>query len=355
MKGVVFLGNNECCVKEFPDPVPGPGQVRVKMMATGICGSDLHLYHMGKEQAEKRGDRIPGHEPCGIVDSVGHGVKKVKEGDRVTVYHYLGCGYCDYCASGSMMWCREARGYGGPVDGSHADFVIADERNCVLMPDSISFIDGAFIACPGGTAYSSMQKLGVRTGSTVAVFGLGAIGQIAAQMAKIAGASFVAAVDPIALRREVAKNAGADMVLDPTAGDTGMELKKAAKDLGLDVVIETSASYEALHQAIRGLAFGGTVAFVGWSKECTGGLDFGAEAHFNIPNLIFARACSDPNRDHPRWSFARIMDTCWEWLSEGRFQCEEIVSPVVPFAESAQAYQDMDLHPENSVKLGVAF
>ena len=107
MKGVVLLGDSECCVKDFPDPVPGPGEVRVKMMATGICGSDLHLYHMDKKSAEQRGDRIPGHEPCGIVDSLGHGVKRVKEGDRVTVYHYLGCGYCDQCAAGNMMWCKE--------------------------------------------------------------------------------------------------------------------------------------------------------------------------------------------------------------------------------------------------------
>ena len=71
MKGVVLLGDSECCVKEFPDPTPGPGEVRVKMMATGICGSDLHLYYMDKESAEKRGDRISGHEPCGIFDSIG--------------------------------------------------------------------------------------------------------------------------------------------------------------------------------------------------------------------------------------------------------------------------------------------
>jgi len=82
-------------------------------------------------------------------------------------------------------------------------------------------------------------------------------------------------------------------------------------------------------------AFGGNVAVVGWAKECKGGLDFGAEAHFNIPNLIFARACSDPNRDHPCWDFVRIMDTCWQLLSDGQLQCEEIIQPVAPFAESA--------------------
>jgi len=90
-------------------------------------------------------------------------------------------------------------------------------------------------------------------------------------------------------------------------------------------------------------------------KECTGGLDLGAVAHITTPNLIFARACSEPNRDYPRWDFQRIMHHCWEWLREGRLQCEEIVDPVVPFAEADQAYREMDEHPERSVKLGVAF
>jgi len=97
------------------------------------------------------------------------------------------------------------------------------------------------------------------------------------------------------------------------------------------------------------------VAYVGWSKECKGGLDFGEDAHFIIPNIIFARACSDPNRDHPRWNFARIMDVCWQLLSQGQIKCEDIIYPVVPFSESAEAYREMDEQPEKSIKLGIAF
>ena len=321
-KELIATAVRQPVLRDYEDgPVP-EGHIRVKVkFGSPKRGSELTMYH------GYRGASFPmglGNMCVGRVVEIGEGVEYFSIGDRVAGYGQLRETHT--WRTGSVRRMSERMTEKEAVCFDPAQFALAGIR------------DGQ-----------------VRLGDRVAVFGLGAIGQIAAQMAKIAGASFVAAVDPIALRREVAKNAGADMVLDPTAGDTGMELKKAAKDLGLDVVIETSASYEALHQAIRGLAFGGTVAFVGWSKECTGGLDFGAEAHFNIPNLIFARACSDPNRDHPRWSFARIMDICWEWLSEGRFQCEEIVNPVVPFAESAQAYQDMDLHPENSVKLGVVF
>jgi threonine dehydrogenase-like Zn-dependent dehydrogenase len=262
MRGVVLLGNRECCVKEFPDPVPGPGEVRVKVMATGICGSDLHLYHIDKEQAKKRGDRIPGHEPSGIVDSVGHGVEKVKVGDRVTVYHYLGCGYCDYCASGSMMWCRKARGYGGAVDGSHADFIIADERNCVLMPDSMGFIDGAFIACPGGTAYSSMQKLDVRAGDTVAIFGLGPVGLSGVILAKALGGRVIG-VDIIAERTELAMQLGADAVVNARNEDPVRAVRDFTSGKGAALAFEASGSAKGRSDIVSCLRRGGKAVFVG--------------------------------------------------------------------------------------------
>ncbi len=132
-------------------------------------------------------------------------------------------------------------------------------------------------------------------------------------------------------------------------------LKEATGGLELDVAIEKSANYNALDDAIRSVAFEGTVVVAGWAKECKGGLDLGAIAHFNIPNLIFARANSDPNSDHPRWNFRRIVDTCWKWLAEGRFDCEDIVDPIIPFEDSVEAYIEMDNHPERSVKLGVSF
>jgi len=262
MRGVVLLGDRECCVKEFPDPIPNPGEVRVKMIASGICGSDLHLYRMNKEQAKGRGDRIPGHEPCGIVDMVGHGVKKVKEGDRVTVYHYLGCGHCEYCASGNLMWCREARGYGGPVDGSHADYVIADERNCVPMPDSISFIDGAFIACPGGTAFSSMRKLDVKAGNNVAVFGLGPVGLSGVALAKAMGGKVIG-VDVLDLRLELAEKMGADAVVIAQKEDVVGTVRKFTNGKGVSLAFEASGSTKGRTDIVNSLCRGGKAVFVG--------------------------------------------------------------------------------------------
>lgn len=309
-------------LREYEDgPVP-EGHVRVKVeFGAPKRGSELTMY---------RGDRMPGF-PMGLgnicigkISHIGEGVEDCSVGDRVAGY-------------GNLRETHTWRAQG-----------IRKMSERMTWKEAVCFDPAQF-------ALSGIRDGQLRLGDRTAVFGLGAIGQMTAQLARMAGAVFVAVVDPIAVRREVALKAGADLALDPTTQDIGAELKKATGDMGVDVVIETSGSYQALHQAINGLAWGGNVAFVGWSKECKGGLNFGDVAHLTIPNIIFARACSDPNRDHPRWDFNRIMDVCWQMLSEGRLQCEDIIQPVVPFSESAQAYEDMDYHPENSIKLGVEF
>jgi len=321
-KELVALSVRQPALRDYEDGPAPEGHIRVKVeFGAPKRGTELTMYH------GYRGARFPmglGNMCVGKVIEFSAGVEDFSIGDRVAGYGNL----------------RETHTWrAGSV---------------WRMNDKMTWKD-AVCFDPAQFALAAVRDGQVRLGDRVAVFGLGAIGMMAVQMARLAGAIFVAAVDPLANRREVALKIGADIALDPNEVNVGAELKKATGGSGLDVAIETSASYEALHHAIGGLAFGGNVSVVGWAKECKGGLDLGEKAHFDIPNLIFARANSDPNRDHPRWSFKRILDTCWQWLSEGRFQCEEIVSPVVPFAESPQAYQDMDEHPENCVKLGVKF
>jgi threonine dehydrogenase-like Zn-dependent dehydrogenase len=223
------------------------------------------------------------------------------------------------------------------------------------MPEAMSW-KNALCYDPAQFALAGIRDAHVRPGDRVAVFGLGAIGQIAAQMAKKCGASYVAVVDPIALRREVALKAGADEAFDPASQDVGRELKKATNRMGVDVVIETSANVHALQAALRGLAYGGTIAYVGWAKEFKGGLHLGREAHFNNAKIIFSRAASEPNPDYPRWNRRRIEDVCWEMLCSGLIDCEDILYPVVPFDQSAEAYSEyVDRYPERSIKLGITF
>lgn len=202
-------------------------------------------------------------------------------------------------------------------------------------------------------ALGGVRDANVRPGDEVMVFGLGAIGLLAVSICKSIGAKVIA-VDPLENRRKVATELGAIMTLDPTKVDIGGYVKSHSHYGGCDAVIETSGSPYALQQALRGLAYGGTIAYVAFAKEFQGGLNFGREAHFNNPHIVFSRAANDPNRDHPRWDRKRIEEVSWDMLMNGQIDCRKIISPIVNFQQCADAYMKyVDQEPQLSIKLGI--
>ncbi|MGI8483491.1 MAG: zinc-dependent alcohol dehydrogenase [Thermomicrobiales bacterium] len=245
-----------------------------------------------------------------------------------------------------------------------------------LWPEAALCLDPVVMAL-------AIRDVDIRLGDRVAVFGLGAIGLIAAQLARLAGAAQVIVVDPIAARRDLALRHGADIAIDPTAdeGDAGLAIRKLTgqqsnpdqpqsptrilggylerptqtSQLGVDVALETSGSIAALQQAIRATRFGGTVCVVSFYGRDASGLLLGDEFHINQLKLISVRAESLPMRDAPAWTLARLVDLGMDWLRSGRIQTEGIISPIVPFADAAEAYRAIDEHPEQSIKLGIRF
>jgi len=326
MRAVVFLGDRDCEVRELPDPEPGPGEVRVKMMATGICGSDLHLYRRDKAWAASRGDRVPGHEPCGVVHALGDGVTHVSEGDRVTVYHYRGCGYCSQCAAGNLMWCDSARGYGGPIDGSHADYVITDERNCVKLPDAVSFVDGAFVACPAGTAYASMAKLDVREGDDVAVFGLGPVGLSGVLIAKSMGARVIG-VDINRVRLDLARDIGIDAAVGAEAVTDAVREFTGSDGVGL--AFETSGSPQGRQDIVASLRRAGKAVFVG----------IGNDERVVNPGMLVGKQLTLMG------SFVLPLWMTWELLTfveQRNCTFEELVTHRYPIEDAPEAYRTFD-------------
>jgi len=209
---------------------------------------------------------------------------------------------------------------------------------------------------PALFALAAVRDGKVRVGDVVAVFGLGAIGLLTVQMARIAGATVIA-IDPVARRRELAIGFGAAHALDPSAdgADPGARLRELSAGRGCDVCIDFSGSHRGLQAALRGVAFGGTVVAGAFPAPYPAGLDFGGEAHMNRPDLVFSRGCSDPSRDHPRWDEQRLERTCLDLIAAGRLDGVPIISPVIPAAELLDHYPRIaaDLHA--NVKLGVAF
>ncbi|EBF5160600.1 TPA: zinc-binding alcohol dehydrogenase [Listeria monocytogenes] len=207
---------------------------------------------------------------------------------------------------------------------------------------------------PAQFAMSGVRDAHVRAGDYVVVVGLGAIGQIAIQLAKKAGASVVIGVDPLSHRRKIAEKHGADATFDPITTDVGLEVKRLTGKLGADSIIETSGNAAALQAALRGIAYGGTISYVAFAKPFPEGFNLGREAHFNNAKIVFSRAASEPNPDYPRWDRKRIEETCWELLMNGYLDCSDIIDPVVPFADSAESYMKyVDQQPDLSIKMGI--
>lgn len=266
----------------------------------------------------------PGNMNVGTVMEVGEVVTKLALGDRILCY--------------------------GPFRQTQ----VVNENSCWKLPPAMSW-KSAVCLDPADFALSAVRDGNVRIGDAVAVFSLGAIGLMAVQFVRLAGASPIIAVDPIESRRNVALSLGADIALDPTACDAGAEIRRLTDWRGADVVIEYSGSSHAMQDALRGVAFGGTVVAGAYPPPYGTGLDFGAEAHLNRPNIVFSRACSDPNRDHPRWNEARIYALAFRLLCEGRLSGDLIVQPVVKFEELLTAYPKIASDATSTIKLGVEY
>lgn len=277
MRGVTFLGNRKLELKEFPDPTPGPGEVVVAMKASGMCGSDLHPYRAVGDAAAAlglggtAGPVIAGHEPCGIVSAVGAGVSdaQARVGERVMVHHYKGCGRCKHCRVGWSQLCRHGIVvYGMTGHGGHAPFMTAPAFTLVPLPDELSFEEGAAISCGTGTAYGALKRLDVSGRDTLAVFGQGPVGLSATLLGRAMGARVIA-VDVVPERRRLAKEFGAESVIDPSAVDPVVALKDLTHGEGVETAMDCSGHPDARAAAVRATATWGRVCFVGEGNKVT--------------------------------------------------------------------------------------
>ncbi|MGG1597339.1 MULTISPECIES: zinc-dependent alcohol dehydrogenase family protein [Paenibacillus] len=272
MKGVVFPGNKQVLVKEFPVPAPGPNEVLIEMKASAICRSDMSLYYgnpvVGGE-ATKSGAIIPGHEPAGLVVQTGEGVESIKAGDRVAVYLAVGCGECSNCKSGYMMFCTSWKCVGFDVHGGDADYLVVPEKNCMKLPDSLSYVAAAVSTDAVGTLYHAQKRLNISGKDTLVIFGLGPMGGAGILVAKALGATVIA-VDMIEERLELARTElGADYTINGNTEDVVSRIREITNGKGADAAIDCSGSPIAENQALDSVRTHGRVAFVGECREST--------------------------------------------------------------------------------------
>jgi len=247
-------------IEEVQVPTPGPGQILVKIAATGVCHTDLHAAE-GDWPFKPKPPFIPGHEGVGHVAAVGQGVRHVKEGDRVGVpWLYTACGHCTHCLGGWETLCEEQQNTGYSVNGSFAEYVVADPNYVGHLPDNIDFTDIAPILCAGVTVYKGLKVTEARPGNWVVVSGIGGLGHLAVQYAKAMGMN-VLAVDIDDEKLELAKQLGASLTVNARTTDPIAYVKKEIG--GAHGVLVTAVSPKAFAQAIGMVRRGGTVALNG--------------------------------------------------------------------------------------------
>ncbi len=218
MKSAVFHGRHDIRVEECQIPKIGPEEVLIKVMACGVCGSDLHIYEGEQGSAQTVPPLIQGHEFSGIVTEVGSAVTNCQVGDRVCVDPADNCGECYYCASGKMSHCEHMRAIGTNVDGAFSQYCKVKSRLVYHLADDVSFIEGA-MAEPLACCINGADRTEIKVGDNVVIYGGGMIGLLMLQLAKLKGASRVALVEPVENKRETARKLGADLTINPLEED----------------------------------------------------------------------------------------------------------------------------------------
>lgn len=266
MTGVVLPGDRRLEMREYVAPAPGHGQALVRMKASSLCGSDLRAIYRPHDQGtgpEAYRGVIAGHEPCGVVEEVGPGVRRFKRGDRVVIYHIAGCGVCRACRGGWMISCSspDRAAYGWQRDGGHAPFLLAEERTLVPLPDELSYLDGAMVACGLGTAYAACLRGEVSGRDRVLITGLGPVGIGTAMLCKALGAEVVG-VEAIPERRELAERLDLGEVVTPGDGLLPALMERTGGH-GFEVAIDCSGAAAARHTCLEAAREWGRVVLVG--------------------------------------------------------------------------------------------
>ena len=247
-------------IEEVPVPEVTPGQVLVKVIASGVCHTDLHAAD-GDWPVKPTLPFIPGHEGVGYVAAVGAGVKGIKEGDRVGVpWLHTACGHCEHCITGWETLCDEQQMTGYTVNGGYAEYVLADPGYVGHLPDNVGFGESAPVLCAGVTVYKGLKVLDCKPGDWVAISGIGGLGHFAVQYAKAMG-FHVIAVDIDESKLELAARLGADMTINARTQDPVREVQRAVR--GAHGVLVTAVSRSAFTQALAMLHKRGTMSLVG--------------------------------------------------------------------------------------------
>ncbi|MHC4195962.1 MAG: zinc-dependent alcohol dehydrogenase family protein, partial [Planctomycetota bacterium] len=326
-------GNSTVVMKDFDIPTPGHGEVLIKMKSSTICGSDIRcIYHehLGKGPEGYQPGMISGHEPCGQVAKCGPGCRRFKDGDRVIIYHISGCGLCNDCRRGYMISCTSEyrRAYGWQRDGGMAEYLLAEEKDLVLLPDELTYSDGAQVACGFGTVYEGLEKAGICGNDAVLVAGLGPVGLATAMLCKAMGAQKIIGTELISERIKIAK----DLELFDEVLKAGPDNVRQIKDLtggnGVERAVDCSANDKARLTCIQATRKWGRIVFLG---------EGGTVAFQPSPDIIHDQKTIYGSWVTNIWRMEELVERLLRW----GIHPDKLITHRFPLDQTAKAYELM--------------
>jgi alcohol dehydrogenase, propanol-preferring len=327
-------------IDQVPMPVPGRGEVLVRIRACGVCASDLHVV-TGVTPHGPELPQILGHEPAGEVAALGDGVEDWLVGDRVAMLAARPCGRCGYCTAGRENLCTSVRVAGVDTHGAQAEYALADARYLVPIPADLPFEQAAIVTDAVATPYHALKRGGVGEGSTVAIFGLGGLGMHAVLLAKLAGAHVIGVdVDEVNLQR--ALDWGADEVVDGADGRPARRIRELSEG-GVDRSFEFVGLGETLDQAVKSLRPGGRATIVGLGPAPIATVPI---ARFVAQETELVGAFGSTPQD---------LGELFDLVEEGRLDLGRSVTDVLGIDELPEALRRLETREGNPIRMVVGY
>ncbi|HIM60900.1 MAG TPA: butanediol dehydrogenase [Dehalococcoidia bacterium] len=344
MQAIVYHDNKDIRLEEVPEPVPGPGEVKLRITGTSICATDIEEWQFGPLWVQhgspnaltgKQTPLVIGHEMAGRVAELGEGVENMSVGDRVAINTILTCGTCFWCMRGQQAVCPNMAVAGFMADGGLAEFMVWPADHLVPMPDSISDVEAPLLE-PATVAVHGVRRSGVKPGDTVAVIGCGTVGLLTLQAFKAAGVRVIA-IDVRELSLELATQLGADEVVnsrdEQAAASRILELTNG---IGPDIVIETAGAKETPRMAIEWTRRGGTVLLIGiYSTKPE--IDFNSIV--GTEKTVIGSVATSPGD----------LEAAVELVAGGKINVKPLISEVVPLSRAIEDGFNRMLDPNKKV------
>ena len=337
-KAIFMHGTNNMIWKDIPVPELGDEDVLIKVEAVGICGSDMHYYQHGKIGSfVVEGDFILGHEASGTVVKAGSSVKTLKVGDRVAMEPGVTCGTCEFCVSGKYNLCPDVEFFATPpYHGVYANYVKHPASKCFLLPDHVSFVEGALVE-PLNVGLHAANQGQVKLGDTVVIFGTGCIGLCSILSVKAMGASRIIVVDVLKKRLDKALELGATDIINAKEVNAVEKIMELTDRRGSDVVIETAGTEITFKQTVDAVKISGCIVLVGMTPKDSLEFDFmKLQAKEATITTVFR--------------YRNLYPVAINAIASGSINVAAVVSHEFPFAQTKEAFDSVAQNPGEVVK-----